>query len=77
MLNFGAIGMILAHELIHTFDDMGRKFDKTGNYLEWWSKETITNFKNRAQCFVDHYNGLGLDGVAGHVIFCCLMYVST
>jgi endothelin-converting enzyme/putative endopeptidase len=38
-MNFGAIGMVMGHELTHGFDDQGRKFDKAGKLVEWWAPE--------------------------------------
>ncbi|XP_069753606.1 neprilysin-like isoform X2 [Narcine bancroftii] len=54
-LNFGAIGMVIGHEITHGFDDNGRNFDKDGNLLDWWSAQSATNFKNLSQCMVYQY----------------------
>jgi putative endopeptidase len=43
-VNYGAIGMVIGHEISHHFDDQGRKFDKNGNLAEWWSPEDIKRF---------------------------------
>ena len=56
-VNYGAIGMVIGHELTHGFDDEGRKFDGKGNLVEWWSPATNTEFEKRAQCVVDQFNG--------------------
>lgn len=50
------IGSVIGHEITHGFDDEGRRFDKNGNKLSWWTNETIENFNQRKQCFVDQYN---------------------
>ncbi|XP_014467305.1 PREDICTED: neprilysin-11 isoform X1 [Dinoponera quadriceps] len=55
-LNYGAIGSILGHELTHGFDNSGRHYDSDGNVRQWWSNKTITEYTERTQCFVDHYN---------------------
>lgn len=55
-MNFGAIGMVIGHEITHGFDDQGRQSDKFGNTADWWSQETITNYLARAQCFIDQYS---------------------
>uniref|UniRef100_A0A1A9VZB7 Peptidase M13 N-terminal domain-containing protein n=1 Tax=Glossina brevipalpis TaxID=37001 RepID=A0A1A9VZB7_9MUSC len=55
-LNYGSIGTILGHELTHGFDDSGRMFDTNGNMLQWWSNETINEYINRTECFVEQYN---------------------
>jgi endothelin-converting enzyme/putative endopeptidase len=56
-VNYGAIGMVMGHELTHGFDDEGRKFDGKGNLTNWWSKATNEEFEKRAQCVIDEYNG--------------------
>lgn len=55
-LNYGGMGVVMGHELIHAFDDQGREFDKDGNLHKWWKNETIARFKNRTQCFVEQYS---------------------
>lgn len=54
-LNYGAIGVVIGHEITHGFDDQGRQYDGSGNALPWWSEETIEAFTKQAQCFVDQY----------------------
>ncbi|XP_068742754.1 endothelin-converting enzyme homolog isoform X1 [Montipora capricornis] len=62
-VNYGAIGMILAHELSHGFDATGRKFNKDGEITEnWWTNFTTKGFEKRAQCMVDQYNKYSVDG---------------
>merc|ERR1711973_220752 len=56
-MNFGAIGMVIGHEITHGFDDRGRQYDGTGSQSPWWSEETIQNFAGEAQCFIDQYEG--------------------
>lgn len=55
-INYGGIGVVIAHELTHGFDDKGRLFDKEGNLNDWWNSEDATNFEQRAQLLVDHFN---------------------
>ncbi len=55
-LNYGAIGMIIGHELTHGFDDQGRHFDENGNLADWWTEEDAARFKTRAQALVDQFN---------------------
>ncbi len=55
-INYGGIGVVIAHELTHGFDDKGRLYDKDGNLEDWWSAEDARNFENRAQLLVDHFN---------------------
>jgi len=68
-LNYGAIGMVLGHELTHGFDNMGRQFDKYGNYENWWSNETSARFVDRQRCFVEQYGNFSfqiLEQIAGY-----------
>ena len=43
--NYGAIGVVIGHEMTHGFDDQGSHFDKDGNMKDWWKKEDVENFK--------------------------------
>ena len=56
-VNYGAIGMVIGHEITHGFDDQGRQFDAVGNLTDWWTADDAKNFKERAQKVVDEYNG--------------------
>jgi predicted metalloendopeptidase len=56
-VNYGAIGVVIGHELTHGFDDEGRKFDGDGNLTDWWSAKDNTEFEHRAQCTDDQYSG--------------------
>ncbi|KAK7869215.1 hypothetical protein R5R35_001157 [Gryllus longicercus] len=66
-LNYGAIGSIIGHELTHGFDDQGRKYDKEGNLLQWWSNKTVAEYEKRAQCFVEQYNHYRLKEITDQV----------
>jgi putative endopeptidase len=44
-VNYGAIGAVIGHEIMHGFDDQGRKFDQNGAAKDWWTKEDATRFK--------------------------------
>lgn len=61
-LNFGAIGVVMGHELTHAFDDQGREYDKEGNMHQWWNNETIAKFKNRTKCFEKQYGSYKING---------------
>ncbi len=56
-INFGAIGMVMGHEVTHGFDDEGRQFDASGNLQDWWSPPVSADFDRRASCVVEQYNG--------------------
>ena len=47
--NYGAIGVVIGHEMTHGFDDQGSKYDKTGNLVTWWSEEDTKQFEERIQ----------------------------
>ena len=47
--NYGAIGVVIGHEMTHGFDDQGSKYDKTGNLVTWWSEEDTRRFEERIQ----------------------------
>jgi len=55
-LNYGAMGMVIGHEITHGFDDQGRQYDGTGNLQPWWSEETLQGFLERADCFIQQYS---------------------
>jgi putative endopeptidase len=56
-INYGAIGVVIGHEMTHGFDDSGRRFDKDGNMRDWWTAEDTEKFNARAQKLVDQFNG--------------------
>lgn len=56
--NYGAIGVVIGHEMTHGFDDQGRKYDKNGNMSEWWSADDSKNFNQRAQVIVNYFNNI-------------------
>ena len=56
--NYGAIGVVIGHEMTHGFDDQGRQFDKEGNLKDWWTAEDAERFNARAQVMVDFFNNI-------------------
>ena len=54
-VNYGAIGVVIGHELTHGFDDQGRKFDADGNLKDWWQASDEQHFNKLADCFVKEY----------------------
>ncbi len=55
-VNYGAIGMVIGHEMTHGFDNQGRQFDKDGNLRDWWTKDDSKAFDDRAAILIDEYN---------------------
>ncbi|HEY8211491.1 MAG TPA: M13 family metallopeptidase [Myxococcaceae bacterium] len=61
-VNYGAIGLVVGHELTHGFDDEGRQFDAKGNLTQWWTDKSDAAFKDRASCVVKQYgNEIAVD----------------
>lgn len=56
--NYGAIGVVIGHEMTHGFDDQGRRYDKDGNMKDWWTAEDGQKFNERAQVCVDFFNNI-------------------
>ena len=54
--NYGAIGVVIGHELTHGFDDQGRQYDENGNLNDWWSEEDAKNFDANKQCLIEAFN---------------------
>ena len=54
-VNYGAIGMVIGHEIIHGFDDQGRKFDAKGNLRDWWTADDAKQYDERGKCISDEY----------------------
>ena len=54
-VNYGAIGVVIGHEISHGFDNSGRKYDKDGNLKDWWTEEDAKKFTERAACIVKQY----------------------
>ncbi len=54
--NYGAIGVVIGHEMTHGFDDQGRNYDKDGNLNPWWTPEDSANFSNNSKVLVDWFN---------------------
>ncbi len=56
--NYGAIGVVIGHEMTHGFDDQGRQYDKDGNLKDWWTAEDAKNFEARAQVLVNWFDSI-------------------
>jgi putative endopeptidase len=57
-VNYGAIGVVIGHEMTHGFDDQGRQYDKDGNLIDWWTKEDAEAFNERAQVLVAQFDAI-------------------
>lgn len=57
-VNYGAIGVVIGHEMTHGFDDQGRQFDKDGNLKDWWTEEDAKRFNERAQVLIDFFDNI-------------------
>ena len=55
-VNYGAIGVVIGHEITHGYDDQGRKYDADGNLNDWWTEADARDFEARAQKVVEQYN---------------------
>jgi putative endopeptidase len=57
-VNYGAIGVVIGHEMTHGFDDQGRNYDKEGNLKDWWSAEDAESFDVQAKVLIDRYENI-------------------
>lgn len=57
VINYGAEGAVVGHELTHDFDDQGRKFDVKGNLHDWWTPEDARQYDERGACIAKEYTG--------------------
>lgn len=55
-VNYGAIGVVIGHEMTHGFDDQGRNFDKDGNLKDWWTAEDAAKFTEAASKLADQFD---------------------
>ena len=56
--NYGAIGVVIGHEMTHGFDDQGRQFDKDGNMHDWWKDADGKNFTERTDKYADFFSAI-------------------
>ncbi len=54
-VNYGAIGVVIGHEISHGFDDQGAQFDAQGRLNNWWTADDLKHFHERTQCVVDQF----------------------
>lgn len=60
-LNYGAIGVVIGHEMTHGFDDSGRKFDASGNQKEWWDESDALHFNKLADLLVEQFDSIEIE----------------
>ena len=58
--NYGAIGVVIGHEMTHGFDDQGRRFDKDGNMKDWWTAADGKNFTDRTDKYADFFSNINV-----------------
>ena len=56
--NYGAIGVVIGHEMTHGFDDQGRHYDKDGNMTDWWTEADGKNFTDRTSKYADFFSAI-------------------
>ena len=56
--NYGAIGVVIGHEMTHGFDDQGRRFDKNGNMTDWWTEQDGKGFVERTDRYADFFSAI-------------------
>ena len=56
--NYGAIGVVIGHEMTHGFDDQGRQYDADGNMKDWWTANDAKGFDKRAKLYSDYFDGI-------------------
>jgi endothelin-converting enzyme/putative endopeptidase len=61
-VNYGAIGVVIGHEISHGFDDQGAQFDEKGQLNNWWAAEDLPKFQAKTACVVKQFDGFKIDG---------------
>ena len=56
--NYGAIGVVIGHEMTHGFDDQGRQYDASGNLKDWWTANDAAGFNKRADMYADFFSNI-------------------
>ncbi|MDQ3918257.1 MAG: M13 family metallopeptidase [Acidobacteriota bacterium] len=60
-INYGGIGAVIGHEITHGFDDVGAKFDLSGNLKDWWAPADLKNFEERSNCIVKQFDAFEVE----------------
>ena len=61
-VNYGAIGVVIGHEISHGFDDQGAQYDAAGRLENWWTPEDLNKFHEKTSCVVKQFDGYTIDG---------------
>jgi endothelin-converting enzyme/putative endopeptidase len=61
-VNYGAIGVVIGHEISHGFDDQGAQFDSVGKLNNWWTSDDLEKFHTKTACVVKQFDGFKIDG---------------
>jgi putative endopeptidase len=65
-VNYGAIGVVIGHEISHGFDDQGAQYDSTGKLNNWWTDEDLKKFQARGQCVADQFENYFIEPGVHH-----------
>ncbi len=65
-VNYGAIGVVIGHEISHGFDDQGAQYDSTGKLNNWWTDDDLKKFQARGQCVADQFEGYFIEPGVHH-----------
>ena len=60
-VNYGAIGVVIGHEISHGFDDQGAQFDAQGRLKNWWTDDDLKKFQDRGACVVKQFDGYSVE----------------
>jgi len=65
-VNYGAIGVVIGHEISHGFDDQGAQYDAQGRLENWWTDEDLAKFRAKTACVVEQFDGYFVDPSVHH-----------
>jgi endothelin-converting enzyme/putative endopeptidase len=65
-VNYGAIGVVIGHEISHGFDDAGAQYDALGRLSNWWSAEDLAKFQERGRCVVEQFDAYAIEPGINH-----------
>lgn len=65
-VNYGAIGVVIGHEISHGFDDQGSQYDAQGRLRNWWTDEDLQRFRERSACVVEQFDGYFIEPGVHH-----------